>query len=328
MTDRGGMNIPALWRLAAAMSLLLGVLAATAPPAGATAWSAAPRAGWFPPSGTVYAIARAGGVVYLGGTFTTMRNSTTGQTVTRKRLAALDASTGRLLPWSPGATNAVRALTVAPNGTILAGGAFISAAGKPASRLVAITPQGTAVPGWRGSADGVVRDLRIRGNDLFVAGDFTVVGGINRRGVARLDLATGQVERGFDARVRNGKVWALATNGSRLYLGGTFTKLRRSARARIGAVDPDNGALLSWTGQAPCPTCPVLDVALAGDSVLAGVGGNGGGAVSWSATTGRLRWNRRADGDVQAVAVVDDNKVVFGGHFGPSSTAAFATSSP
>ena len=51
------------------------------------------RNAWVP-NGTVYAMAKAGSTVYLGGDFTWLTNPATGATVARARLAAVDATTG------------------------------------------------------------------------------------------------------------------------------------------------------------------------------------------------------------------------------------------
>ncbi len=69
--------------------------------------------------------AYAGNTVYVGGDFTGRRRR---QEDRRARLAAIDASTGELLPWAPAADGRVRAIAVA-GGSVYVGGAFGSIKG-------------------------------------------------------------------------------------------------------------------------------------------------------------------------------------------------------
>src|SRR6476619_2942233 len=75
-------------------------------------------------NGRVRAIAYAGGVVYIGGTFTSVRppGAPLGSgEVARNRLAAFDESTGALLPWNPNADGDVWSLAVTGQ-TVYTGG--------------------------------------------------------------------------------------------------------------------------------------------------------------------------------------------------------------
>src|SRR3954469_15556398 len=91
--------------------LLAAVLAAVGVPSAAVA--AIPLVSVAPAStvgfdGLVYASAHVGSIVYVGGSF---RNAIVdGRSVPRKRLAAVDARTGRLLPWAPETDGTVFAL--------------------------------------------------------------------------------------------------------------------------------------------------------------------------------------------------------------------------
>jgi hypothetical protein len=67
-------------------------------------------------NGRVYAIAQAGGRVYVAGAFTAVR-SPSGEMVPRNHLAALDAITGAVDPnWDPGADGAVNEIAVSGDG--------------------------------------------------------------------------------------------------------------------------------------------------------------------------------------------------------------------
>src|SRR5687768_8506487 len=76
-------------------------------------------------NGRVNAVVYAGTTVYLGGAFTEVRpaGAAVGAGVTRNNLAALDATTGQVLPFDPNVNGEVHALAV-DDGTLYVGGAF------------------------------------------------------------------------------------------------------------------------------------------------------------------------------------------------------------
>jgi hypothetical protein len=283
-------------------------------------YEASPSSSWVPANGRVYAMAVHGDRVYLGGTFTSMRNPATGVTVARQRLAAVDATTGALITgWNPGANNTVRSLTTDGAGTVYVGGDFTSIASGAAQRLAALTPAGGRVPGWSANVNNTVRDLVVHGGGLFASGAFTTVNGAQRIGVARLQLANGALVTGWNARVTQGRVWAIApsNDGSTLLLGGSFQALSGQSRVYLGSVSLATGTVTAWTPPRVCDSCILLDLTTADTSVYAAVGGPGGGrAASWEAGSGDRNWIVRGDGDVQAVDVID-NVLYAGGHFGP-----------
>jgi hypothetical protein len=308
------------WRLAV-LPISLGLLWAGMPAANA-AYATSPTAGWYPNNGTVYAMAVSGNVVYIGGTFTAVRNSANGQTAARSRLAAFNASTGDLLSWNPGADDTVRALAVGPGGTVYAGGDFTHAAGAADTRIAAITPTGGAVATWNGNANSTVRSIVATSAGVYVAGNFGRISNAAQNGLAMLNATTGARIAGFDAHVTNGRVRALTLDGSTLYLGGSFTQLAGQSRPYAAAVDATSGALRSWSPAAICSGCQVLSMANDTAHVYVAIGGPGGGrAVSWAKSNASRTWLRHADGDCQAIAV-SGGEVYVGGHFGPTFNSA------
>jgi hypothetical protein len=301
----------------AVVPLALGLMWLAMPPASA-AYATAPNAGWYPNNGITYALARDGNVVYIGGGFTALRNSSTNQTVQRNRLAAFDATTGDLLPWNPGADGNVRALGVGPDGTIYAGGDFSNVAGAANDHLAAITPAGTDLGSFTASANNTVRQIIATANGVYVSGNFARVDNVSQNGVALLDSTTGARVTTFDAHVTSGKVRAMTLDGNTLYVGGTFGFLNGQARNYAGAVDATTGAPTAWAPDAICDGCQVLDMDNEGGHVFAAIGGPGGGrAVSWEKSDDSRDWQRHADGDCQAIAVAG-GLVYVGGHFGPN----------
>jgi Domain of unknown function (DUF5122) beta-propeller len=86
--------------------------------------------------------------------------------------------------------------------------------------------------------DGDVLALATDGTSLYVGGDFTTVNGVARRGLVKLDPATGQVDAAFNAQL-GGIVQDLEVASGRLIVGGKFSK-------RLTAVNLATGADLDY----------------------------------------------------------------------------------
>src|SRR2546423_7906974 len=127
-------------------------------------------------NGRVNAIAVSGNVAYLGGQFTSMRPpgaaAGSGEGA-RNHAAAVNLTTGALLPWNPNVNNTVRAIRVVGS-TVYLGGAFTQVGGANHSRLAAVqaTGAGAVIPAFHASASGEVFALAASGSSLFVGGGF------------------------------------------------------------------------------------------------------------------------------------------------------------
>jgi trimeric autotransporter adhesin len=301
------------------VALALAALCLVATPAGA-AYDEVPRQSWSA-NGTVYAIAVSGGRVYIGGRFTRLKNTYTGEVVNRSRLAAFDATTGRLITsFAPSADDDVLALAVSSDGgTVFAGGAFGQVNGQARSHIAALSTSGALAPGWSGSASSTVWDLETVGKNLYVAGLFARYDDVRRGGLAKVNAGNGALDTHWQAVTGGGRprALALAPNGTDLIVAGTFGTLDGQPRTYMGSVGLSSGAVTGWSPPPACATCDVYDVTAAGDAVYAGTGGGGGRVARWSASSGRLIWRVHADGNVQALALRGKTLYV-GGHFGPT----------
>jgi hypothetical protein len=85
------------------------------------------------------------------------------------------------------------------------------------------------------SVNGEVWALASDGTSLWIGGTFTSVNGTARRGVAKLNPATGAVDTAFNAGLASGKVTELALVNGRLLAGGTFP-------GKLRALNPSSGA--------------------------------------------------------------------------------------
>ena len=107
---------------------------------------------------------------------------------------------------------------------------------------------------WR--ADGVGFSALVVGDTAYVGGTFSTVRSpsgstvVSRGNLAAFDVRTGALITSFQANA-NDTVRALAYDGSRLYLGGSFTTVNGVTRQRVAAVDPVTGAVSpTWVANA------------------------------------------------------------------------------
>lgn len=127
------------------------------------------------------------------------------------------------------------------------GGATLAAAAP-----VVFSP--SPIAGW--STNGAVRKVLIVGDTVYAGGDFTQVRGpggspvVDRARLAAWDIRTGALRTGFSADA-NAQVQSLATDGTKLFVGGNFTSIKGVAKTRIAALDPATGNVItSWTANA------------------------------------------------------------------------------
>lgn len=286
-------------------------LFAMAPSSASADPSNMPDEGTVQTNGSVYAILAVGDRVYLGGDFTTVNGQS------RSRLAAIDATTGELTGWAPGANDSVRALAVSPDGaSVYAGGAFTSVNGTTRNRLAAMdATTGTLTSWYPGTANSSVRAIAVSGNRVYLGGAFTTVNGQNRERLALVDGVTGALDPNWTPTA-DGTVRTLALSGddSRLYAGGSFSYISGQSRPYLAALSATTGTR-DDTWKPPKPNGQVFALALSGTRVYTAEGGYGGAAAAYDAAgSGARAWSRSADGDAQAVAVLGE-KVYVGGHF-------------
>ncbi|MGH3738115.1 MAG: hypothetical protein ACRDT6_21265 [Micromonosporaceae bacterium] len=139
---------------------------------------------------------------------------------------------------------------------VVVGGSFTKVASKGSStqltRRYAFAfdkATGAVDAGFRPQLDGEVRALLAgpASGQVFLAGQFRLLNGAARRGLALVSAGTGARVTTFNPPVINGPVYDLAAhpNGS-LLIGGTFTKVGAASRGGLASVRRDTGALTSF----------------------------------------------------------------------------------
>ncbi len=161
--------------------------------------------------------------IYAGGTFTTVNGTP------RRRLAAIDATTGALVgSFNPNPDAKVSAIATSGS-TVYFGGSFGTAGGATRSRLAAMTSGGVLLPWAPVAAGGQVAALTLTpdSSKVVVGGQFTTVNGSSNPGygLAALDPTTGAlVPWAANATIRNGgdnaSITSLTTDSDSVYATG------------------------------------------------------------------------------------------------------------
>jgi hypothetical protein len=211
-------------------------------------------------NGTVYAIAYSGSTIYIGGDFTTVGGET------RNRIAAIDASTGAVTSWNPGADDAVTTLAVSGS-TVYAGGHFTTIGGQARNYIAALDASTGTATTWNPDASLPVRALAVSGSTVYVIGDFSSIGGQTRNRIAALDSTSPGNATTWDPDAGTGYLFALAVSGSTVYVGGNFTTIGEASRNYIAAIDVSTGLPTSWN---PDADGAVEALAVSGSTVYVG----------------------------------------------------------
>jgi hypothetical protein len=138
--------------------------------------------------------------------------------------------------------------------------------------LVRTNPDGSIDATFLPKPNGEVRDLAITpdGAILYVAGDFTNIGGVARNHLAAINTATGAVDD-WDPNA-NDAVYklALSQDDNTLYVGGKFTSIASTTRNYIAALNTATSTLTAWD---PGANDEVYSLALNNDDSILYVGG-------------------------------------------------------
>src|SRR5216117_411904 len=155
------------------------------------------------------------------------------------------------------------------------------------------------------------------GSTLYFGGEFRIVRGNVREGMAAIATATGKVTKW--APSTDGEVYDLTASGRVVYVAGDFTKLDGRSRTELGAVAAGNGAITDWNPKANGAVSTVV-ASPAGPVFVGGtftsVGGKSrrGMAAIDPKSGDATAWDANVGGAVYAI-LVSGKTVYFGGEF-------------
>lgn len=280
-------------------------LVALAQPAFATPAQAPYVKGWGA-NNTPKAQVIVGNTLYLGGAFKSMISPDGSTTVPRLHLAAIDLTTGDLLPWNPGTNGTVEAMVFDGTNLIL-GGSFTKIGNQTRNRLGAVSLTGS-IPAWATGADGTVLTLALRGSTVYAGGQFLTLGGQPHTRLGAVSTSGALIDWTASA---DDRVLAITLTGSDVVVGGSFLTLNGTDNPHIGRLDATSGAVLSWNYNSSAEVSRLVT----GDdgNVYGAITGGGGRVRSWT-DTGTLRWTTWFDGDVNALTYFG-GQVIAGGHW-------------
>ncbi len=306
----------------AALCLFAGALTATA--AGAS-----PAAALTPPvsitaddlttwqtNGIVWSMAATAGVVYAGGTFSTVRPPDAAAGTSEQpavNFAAFDAATGAPTGCSlsftlSSGTATVRALALSPDGeTLYAGGQFGAVNGVGVSNITAVdTATCTPRQDFKISVSATVRALDVTADTVYLAGDFNSVGGQTRNKFAA--VTTGADLLPWTANADEvARAVQVTPDGQHVALGGDFFTVNGTTSHALAVVDATTGALTkSYPGFIP-NTSTVQDLTTDATGLYTANEGTGGGVfdgrIAIDLDDYQQRWRDTCLGATQAVLV-------------------------
>ncbi len=251
------------------------------------------------PDGTVFTTAVSGNTLYMGGVFRFLGRSTGGG-------AALDSSTGVLLPASPRVNGTVRVITPDGAGGWFLGGEFDRVGTFARQNLARLNPD-LSVAAWDPGANLAVYALALSGTRLYVGGSFTTCGGLPRSGIAALDATTG-APNNWDPTA-NATVLAIVVNNNIVYAGGLFSAIGGSTRYGIAALATNNGHATAWSPSSDAGSIVGAITLKGGTVLLCGSFIHMGGQprarlAEVQASTGvATTWDPNVDLDVRAMAL-------------------------
>ena len=239
------------------------------------------------PNSTVYALAMNGTSLYVGGSLTGYRATTTGMNY----LVKVDTTSGARDTAFASPINyagAVYALLVANSGLYVGGSFSGSSGGTAGNTLIQVNlATGAGIRSLNGTTSpaGTCYALAASGTSLYVGGNISSWKNSSNnvdatyKNLLKLDWNTGALDSTFNSSSNypnnTVRTVALSSDGTSLYVGGDFTTYRGSANgAYLAKVSTTNGAIdTTFNSSASVPNNTVNAVALSSDGTSLYVGG-------------------------------------------------------
>ncbi|MFE9559902.1 DNRLRE domain-containing protein [Streptomyces sp. NPDC006487] len=270
-------------------------------------------------NGVVWALAEAGGRVFVGGTFSEVRppDGAAGTEQEAVNFATLDAATGAptscKLSFTVGSgTATVRALVLSPDkATLYAGGYFGAVNGTAVSSLAAIdVATCTVKTGFRPAFAATVRALAVTGDTVYAGGDFLTVAGQPRERFAAVDAADGTLKPFTANADEPGRAVELTPDGEHVVLGGDFFTVGGANSHALAVVDATTGAVTKAYPGFVDTNSVIKDIATDATGFYTANEGTGGGVfdgrIALNLSDFGQRWRDTCLGATQSVLPYQD----------------------
>lgn len=263
--------------------------------------------------GSVRALAKRDGTLYVGGGFHTFDGKPHLGVATFGGVTAAEKS------WNPepnlfvgsrfgNPEAAVRALVATDRGVAI-GGDFAAIGGTARRGLAAFDPSSGAprvLRGWNPHPDGDVTGLAVAKRRLYVVGSFKHIDGKPRNGAAAYTDSVGFTKWRPPALKPPGMAQDVTVVGNKVIVTGYFNGVAgKRGHGSIAAFDPGSGRLLDWGPK--IVGNGVRQILAAGGRVYAvGVAGTTSTVALLDPKTGRVRrylFSNQGNGDVYAIAL-------------------------
>ncbi|MFG0284938.1 MAG: GC-type dockerin domain-anchored protein [Phycisphaerales bacterium JB039] len=193
----------------------------------------------------------------------------------RNNLAAIDPTTGEVLPWHPAPDGLV--IDLAPEGDRLyVAGDFntIGSAGAPRPGAARFDGPDLTLSAWQPVADGHITAIEVAGGTAYLGGTFALPGGATGLQVAAVDAESG-LATGWKVPVTfasGARVTDLLVHGDSVFVAGKFPGIGGETRTHIAAIDAVSAAILPFDISIPDSNPEVQSLAMTDQGlVIAGV---------------------------------------------------------
>lgn len=180
-------------------------------------------------NGTVLDLAVAGTNLFIGGSFSSLRNPGNTTNILRKNLALITIVNNNQVysTFNPDPNGPVNTLTVVGN-RLLVGGAFSTIQGQTNININAaafsnanILGSAALLPNLAPNPNGTVNFIGTVNNLILMGGQFTEIEFAKRNRVAAINTQTG-LPTTFNSTINNGTVLAIEASGNNVFIGGNF----------------------------------------------------------------------------------------------------------
>lgn len=238
-------------------------------------------------------VTQADGKVVIAGTFTNVGGATHNYVARLNADGSVDSS------YTPDFNGRVYALALQPDGKVIVGGAFTTIGGETRNRLARLNPSGTIDSEFNPHFDGQVGVVALQSDGkIIVGGTFTSVTpvgtttAVSRANLLRLN-ANGTLDTPFDPTLNSSASALAIQSDGKVIVGGVFS-----------TVQPGGAPTVTTTNGTTTTTASTATITAR--NFLARF--NGDGSLDTA-------FNPNPNGQVSAIALQSDGKIVIGGAF-------------